>query len=206
MKSFLLTLLTLLCSMSLSAQLTAAGAFTSAPAEVFPLLDKNTRLDMVDYFNSGLATPSTNKLQGRSAITELSPESLSVKISEASSAQIALLKAGNDTLIALVSTVSTPGLDSNLKFYDSGWRQLQSAKYFTAPGWDDWVTTGHDVTEVTAYSPFMLASYFIDPSAGVLTITNNLSTFIDEDTYKDISEALHPSLTYKWNGRKFMKQ
>ena len=30
--------------------LTASEAFTSAPRSVFPLLDNNTRLDMVDYF------------------------------------------------------------------------------------------------------------------------------------------------------------
>ena len=39
-----------------SARLTAAGAFADAPAPLFPLLDKNARLDMIDYFNSGSAT------------------------------------------------------------------------------------------------------------------------------------------------------
>ena len=38
-------------------QFTAADAFTSAPQNIFPLLDRNTRLDMVDYVKSGLSTP-----------------------------------------------------------------------------------------------------------------------------------------------------
>lgn len=205
MKSLLLTFASFLVALAAGAQLTASDAFTSAPAGVFPLLDKNTRLDMVDYFTSGMATASANRLQGKSSITSLTPSTLTVKITDSSSAQIALLPAGKDTVIAVVSTVATPGLDSTVKFYDSSWNQLQGAKYFTAPTWDDWVTSGHDIDEVTAYAPFMLASCFIDPEAGTLTLTNNLSTFLDEDTYKSLAPALNTSLVYKWNGKRFTR-
>ena len=41
------------------ARLTAAEAFASAPQSVFPLLDKNARLDMIDYFNSGSSASSS---------------------------------------------------------------------------------------------------------------------------------------------------
>ncbi len=67
------------------------------------------------------------------------------------------------------------------------------------------MTPGHDITEITAHTPFMLASYFIDTDAGTLTATNNLATFLDEDTYKTLSPALRPTLTYKWNGKRFTK-
>lgn len=205
MKQLLLSVITLLLSgLTATAQLTAAEAFTSAPADIFPLLDKNTRLDMVDYYNSGLSTPSANRLQGRSAITSLTPATLTVKITDSSSAQIALLPIGNDTIYAVVSTVATPGLDSTLKFYDKTWRQLPADKYFSRPEWKDWVSPGHDVSEVTAYTPFMLASYFIEPETGTLTATNNLSTFLDEDTYKDLLPALNTSLIYLWNGKRFI--
>lgn len=194
-----------MCAAAASAQTTASSAFTSAPADVFPLLDKNTRLDMIDYYSNGLKTQSANRMDGRSSVTSLSPESLTVKLSDSSSAQIAILPAGNDTVIAVVSTVATPGLDSTLKFYDTSWHALPASKYFTAPSWDDWVTSGHDISEVTAYAPFMLASYFIDPSAGTMTITNNLATFLDEDIYTQLSPALYPTLTYRWTGKKFSK-
>lgn len=202
----ILLLFSLIGALAANAQLTAPKAFTTAPAEVFPLLDTNTRLDMVDYYNSGLKTASNNRMSGQSVITELTPATVTVKISESSSAQVTVLPAGNDSIIAVISTVATPGLDSTLKFYDSGWRQLAADKYFTAPTWNDWMTPGHDSSEVTVYTPFMLSSYYIDPSAGTLTITNNLPTFIDEDIYADISDAVRPTLTYRWNGKKFVKQ
>ena len=202
----LLLLFSLAGAIAANAQLTAPGAFTTAPAEVFPLLDTNTRLDMVDYYNSGLKTASNNRLNGQSVITELTPSSLTVKISDSSSAQVTILPAGNDTVIAVVSTVATPGLDSTLKFYDSTWKPLAADKYFTAPTWNDWITQGHDSSEVMAYTPFMLASIYINPAEGVMTVSNNLASFLDEDVYADIAEAIHPTLTYRWNGKKFVKQ
>ena len=205
MKQILLTALFLLATLTVTAQKTAADAFTTAPTGVFPLRDPNTRRDGVDDSNSGLATPSANRLQGRSAITSLTPATITVKITDSSSAQIALLPAGRDTIFAVISTVATPGLDSTIKFYDSNWAPLPTDRHFTAPGWNDWMTPGHDITEITAHTPFMLASYFIDTDAGTLTATNNLATFLDEDTYKTLSPALRPTLTYKWNGKRFTK-
>ena len=57
-----------LSGLAASAQLTASKAFTSAPSDVFPLLDTNTRMDMVDYYNSGLATPSANRIDRKSVV------------------------------------------------------------------------------------------------------------------------------------------
>ena len=205
MKQILLTALFLLATLTVTAQKTAADAFTTAPTGSGPVLGPNTRVDRVDYYNSGLATPSANRLQGRSAITSLTPATITVKITDSSSAQIALLPAGRDTIFAVISTVATPGLDSTIKFYDSNWAPLPTDRHFTAPGWNDWMTPGHDITEITAHTPFMLASYFIDTDAGTLTATNNLATFLDEDTYKTLSPALRPTLTYKWNGKRFTK-
>ena len=205
MKQILLTALFLLATLTVTAQKTAADAFTTAPTGLFPLLDRNTRLDLVDSCNSGLATPTAHRRHGRSAITSLTPATITVKITDSSSAQIALLPAGRDTIFAVISTVATPGLDSTIKFYDSNWAPLPTDRHFTAPGWNDWMTPGHDITEITAHTPFMLASYFIDTDAGTLTATNNLATFLDEDTYKTLSPALRPTLTYKWNGKRFTK-
>lgn len=91
MRHFLLTVLGLSCVAGASAQLTAADAFTSAPASVFPLLDRNTRLDMVDYVKSGLSTPSANALKGSSTITAMSPGALSVRMTDSSTAQVIVL-------------------------------------------------------------------------------------------------------------------
>ena len=171
-KKLFLTAVMLAGALTSMAELTAADAFTSAPQNVFPLLDRNTRLDMVDYVKSGLSTPSQNSLQGRSAFTELTP----------------------------------PGPDPTIRFYDSSWKPLDGSSFFSKPGWNEWLTADgrENKDEVTMQVPFMLASYRIDPASSQLVLTNNLSRFLDKDIYSMIESYLRPSLTYSWNGKKFV--
>lgn len=205
-KKLFLTAVMLAGALTSMAELTAADAFTSAPQNIFPLLDRNTRLDMVDYVKSGLSTPSQNSLQGRSAITELTPQALTVKMSDSSAAQIAVLQGAKGEVIALISTVATPGLDSTIRFYDSSWKPLDGSSFFSKPGWNEWLTADgrENRDEVTMQVPFMLASYRIDPASSQLVLTNNLSRFLDKDVYSMIESYLRPSLTYSWNGKKFV--
>lgn len=205
MKKYLLSLTVALGSLTALAQTTAADLFTSAPQSVFPLLDRNTRLDMVDYYKNGLTTQSQNQLDGRSAITEMTPESVTVKMSDSSASQLVELKGNNGPIIALINTVATPGLDSNIKFFDAGWNPLPAENFFTQPGWKEWLTESgrqHEM-DVTMQVPFMLSSYRIDPSTSTLTLTNNLSRFLDKEIYDDLSSYLNPTLTYTWTGKGF---
>ena len=48
--------------------MTASEAFADAPASVFPSIDRMTRLDMLDYFHSGVETATANTLGGKSRI------------------------------------------------------------------------------------------------------------------------------------------
>ncbi len=117
-KTLALTILGICASAgSAYAQLNATNAFASAPQSVFPLLDKNARLDMIDYFASGSDTPSRNKLDGSSRISELNDYSVKIKMTDASDYQLAILPAGSDSLIAVISTVATPAHDSHISFY-----------------------------------------------------------------------------------------
>lgn len=206
MKKLLLSLTLLAATLTAGAQLTSSGAFTSAPAKVFPLLDNMTRLDMVDYFNSGMSTGSDNKLSGKSMITELTPEAMTIKMTDSSTDQIVVLQNGSAPIIALITTVATPGLDSSISFYDDSWNPLPEGNFFSRPDWKQWLTPEGAPNEavVQMQVPFMLASYVYDPATGVLTVTNNLPQFLDKEVYDDISTYLYPSLTYSWNGKKFV--
>lgn len=184
------------------AQLTAEQAFADAPSSIFPLLDKNARLDMIDYFKSGSSTPSQNAFQGTSRITALSPAQVSVAMTDATKYDIIVLPQGGAQIIALIQTVATPAPDSHITFYNSSWSQLKET-LFTPPTMQDWLTAkgAKDSSQVSNLVPFMLASYSYDPATSVLTLTNNLKAFLSADIYSMISSDLLPSLTYKWNGK-----
>lgn len=186
---------------------TAAEAFTEAPQGVFLLLNRNDRLDMIDFFKAGSAAKVTNALDGKSRITAMTDKQIEVEMTPSSVYTLSLLPGGDE--MALVTTLSTPSRDSRINFYSTAdWKQLDSKGRFTPPSLDDWLTpAGRDNREmVEMMVPFIMAIYTLDPATGTLTVTNDLATFLTPETYAEIAEYLHPSLTYVWNGRKFVRR
>lgn len=182
-----------------------AEAFKTAPSGLLPLLAKNTRLDMIDYFNSGMDTPSKNELGGNSRIESMTDESIILTVSSASKAQLATLPYGNETLVAFISTVETPASDSKMSVFTFDWSQDLTEKTFKEPEIKDWLTDEGKKkdSEVEAMMPFMLVAYSYDPATKILTLTNNSASFISDDVYKIVSPYIKKQLTYRWNGKKF---
>ena len=202
MRRFILMCMAMVSLAMANAQLTATASFTNAPSTVLPLLDRNTRLDMVDYFNSGSATPSKNVMQGQSRVTAISPMSLSADITGSSQCQIALLPLKNDTAIVYIETVLTPAPDSRVKIFDRNWNPVKGVT-FTMPSLDEWVSKGSDVEQVRALVPFMLASAQYSPDTQTMTLTNHLSDFLSPDVYKQVEPLLRQSISYKWDSEGF---
>lgn len=207
-KRLLLTVAIAIATLAGSAQGTgapSATAFAAAPEGVFPLLDRNTRLDMIEYFASNMANPSANRFGGKSRVTALSPMSIEVEMTESSKYQLALIPLGGDTLRAVITTVMTPAPDSRLDMYNSRWEKLPSENFYTKPILEQWLTPQGktNIGEVEALVPFLLISYHYSPDSGVLTLTNNTRAFLSDDIYSIVGSNLLDSLSYKWNGKRF---
>lgn len=203
MKRFLPFLLALVAALPAMAQLTAERAFATAPQSVFPLIDVNTRLDMVDYYKANMAPRAKNALGGTSGVTEVTPRSLRVHMSDASDAQLFLLPAGSDTIVGLIRTVATPGHDSSIAFYTSAWQPVQQKKLISLPAMSDWVTDPSRLGDVETVVPFMLTGYDYNPDTATLTLTNNLSAFLSADIYSMVGAYMKPTMAYRWNGNRF---
>lgn len=205
MKRYFITLSLLAVAMAAMAQLTARTAFAEAPSSVFPLLDKLTRLDMIDYFEAGSKVESVNALEGVSAVTSLSDESLTVHLTDASDVQIFVVPtAKSDTIIGVITTVATPGHDSSLALYSGRWKRLDGL--FTAPKLADWLTDPRHSAEVEIVVPFMLTSYVYNPADKTLSLTNNLKGFLSDDIYSMVDGLVRQSLVYRWDGNRFVRQ
>ncbi len=183
----------------------ASEMFAGAPDEIFPLLPPTRRLEMIEYFKNMPASKARNDWGGPAYITAMTPESISMHVAGSTEAQIAMLPAPGDTVVALISTVATPGLDSTVSFYTTGWELLPEDKYLTVPDLKEWVVRGASAADVAQVVPFMLASAVYDPATATLTFTNRLDSYLDPDTYAGISPSLHPSIDYRWNGKRFVR-
>ena len=187
--------------------LTALNAFVDAPAEVFPTLDKMTRMDMVDYFNSGQTTASKNFFRGDARIVKADAEQATVALAEVAEAEITLLpKEKGDTMLMVITTVKTPVEDSSVKFYDRNWKEAGSG-LLTEPGLEEWMvqTPTASREDVENAVPFMLVKSSYDPATGVLTMENNIGEYLPVES-KDLAKgSLRDKITYRWDGKKMKK-
>lgn len=201
MKKIIITLLAAMALLPATGR-QAADFFVGAPQSIFPLIDRNSRLDMVDYANAGMSTPSKTRLDNDCSITEMSAERMVIKTSAASSTQLFIVPAANDTIIGVIKTVATPAFDSSVTLYDRNWQNI-TGRTFTAPALKDWLTDTSALGEVEAVVPFMLTAYDYDPATQTLTLTNSLEKFLSSDIYGMVSPVMRPALLYRWNGSRF---
>lgn len=181
---------------------TAADFFKEAPTTVVPLLQTNTRLDMLDYFNSGLLTPSANTLGGRSRITALSDRAVTIEMSRDASMQIALVPAGRDTIVAVVETVLTPVADSRVRlFRPADWKELPAPEM---PGIAQFADPARRKEIKTAEMPdylFVRAEY--DPETSVFRFTDTTPAYYtDTDRPKGLG-LLRQNIEMRLSGGKF---
>jgi len=202
-KRLLLILLALPAALFAGA-LTATSAFTDAPASVFPTIDRMTRLDMLDYFNSGSPKPSKNSFKSDCRILSASDMQMTFVSSDASEVSLSLIPQKSDTIIMVITTLKTPQDDSNAKFYTSDWKGIDK-NLFSVPQLDEWVKpeAKKKKSDIEEFVPFMLARFTYEPATGTLTLTNNVAEILTRETPSWVSDALQKKLTYHWNGKKF---
>lgn len=184
---------------------TAADLMAKAPRSVIPLLANDTRLDMIDYFNSGMTTPSANIMEGKARVTAMNDRSVTFETTSASSYQIALLPAGNDTIVAVVRTIMTPAPDSDIALYTTSWQPLNTSRYFTEAGIEQWLTREgmRNRRDIADKIPFMIASFIYDPESATLTATQALEQYLSAEDYTEVKKFVKPSIIYKWTGKRF---
>lgn len=207
-RHILLTIAAIASFLNVKAAEPVVEAFKTAPASAFPLLDKNARLDMVDYYTSGLSTPSKNGLGGLSRIDSLTDEFMHINMTVASDVELARLTGGKTDLILLISTIATPSPDSKLSVFTSDWSKDLTSKVFTPPSLTDWLTPDgrRRVKEIRKAVPFMIVGYHYDPTTKTLLLTTEIKSVVGNDVYKEIAAAFTDSIAYVWNGSKFQRR
>lgn len=178
--------------------LTVEEAFVAAPMDIFPLLDKNTRLDMIDYFKSGSTKGSRNLLYGQSRITAMTDNQLDIVLTPASTASIIAMPLEADTVLVLIHTYATPVEDSTVGLFSSAWEPLD-ARAFTPPSLADWMRPGTKkgaLREAEALIPFMLYSCQYSPATLCFVFTNNMEQYMGKEAYEPLKPLLRDYIVY----------
>lgn len=180
--------------------------FASEPGNIFPLLTRTGRLDMVDYYNSGKTVAIANNLEGESSLLQLDSAYLKVQTSKNRIVEMRMRTAGKDTVITVIETVMTPVPDSRLTQWNVHWQRFTSDKLFAMPGIDDFIIRKmpHDLrADLQDAMIFPLIQLtFKGEGHDIIEAAHGLEQFLAKEEYQRYSSYLKPSISYRFNGLK----
>lgn len=190
---------------AVASRLLARNCFTTAPADVLPLLEPQARQDMLSYFDAGRDTPSKNAFGAECRILSLDDDCLvMVSGSDITTEIFVLNPTGKNQVIGVIETVATPVPDSRVTFYDTKWRNL-SPSVAVDPGLADWLPKDErrNIADIQRAVPFVLAEMHFDPGASAVVAKNNMQAYYPAGDTPAALTLLKPELTYRWTGKKF---
>ena len=182
-----------------TAQTNAPTVFIKSPQSVLPTIDKNTRLDMVDYFRGGMSTSSATSLNGEARVTSMNDQQIEFTTSDNGRMLMAPLKLGKDTVIVVVKTTEIPVADSRVEVYSwPGWELIDSHDCGVIA---DWVTPDaqkdNRTEDVENALGFMTASATFEPETATITFVPTISGLVSKDEYAKVSPYIHREMTAK---------
>ena len=187
---------------------TIVDLFAIEPGNIFPLLTRTSRLDMVDYYNSGQQVAVPNNLAGEARLLELDSAYLKVQTSGSRVVEMRMRMAGKDTVVTVIETVLTPVPDSRLTQWNVHWQRYTSDKIFTKPGIDDFIVRKMpgelraDLQDAMIFTLVQLT--FTGENHDVIEATHGLEQFLVPSEYKRFSDYLKPSLSFRFKGLKII--
>lgn len=185
---------------------TVADLFATEPGNIFPLLTRTNRLDMVDYYLSGQLVAIQNNLTGESRLLELDSAYLKVQTSGSRVVEMLMRQVGKDTVITVIETVMTPVPDSRLTQWNVHWQRYVSDKLFSMPSIDDFLVKKMSRelrADLQAAMIFPLIQLtFKGGNHEIIEATHGLDRFLAPEEYKRFAEYFKPSLSYRFNGLK----
>ena len=111
---------------------TMAACFRNIPSTVLPTLSQNNRLDMLDFMESNMKAEVTNRLGGKSEMTSLTDNTLSIQMSNALRVDMLLLTpespadTNSEEVICMIETFGSDSLslESKVQFFTLSWELL----------------------------------------------------------------------------------
>lgn len=203
----------MVCFSSVAEAKTIRELFADEPDDIFILLPKSTRLDMLDYFDVGKMVKVENSLSSGKKVSRLlkvTDSSIDVAVTQSSQVSMTLLTSAKaDSVIAVVQTYQVPYFDSQISFYDVDWNKLNTSKYFDAPTVKSFILPGTDkkiVNDILQSVKFSLISYSIeqvDNGDVTLTASLNLEGVMVKEDYDRIKDYLSKTIVYRLSNLKF---
>lgn len=192
--------------------LTLERAFADLPVRSMDLLNRSTRLDMLDYLRADSLLVATNTMGGTSQIEKASKDYLRVRLTPVSTIELAILPYRDPKSPRIAMVIYTIGSaeeapDSDIAFYDGSMRLMERDRLFPEPQLKEFfeIPKGSQTSmkEIREMIPFPAAEYTLTPDPMTLTGRLSVAPLLSVEDRKLVELFLRPGLTWHWDGRRW---
>lgn len=104
--------------------------WVNMPDTLLPAFNKNLRLEFADLLDMGVKPEVKNLLGEECQMDTLTADYLRLSTSTSGSIQLKLLRQdGGDSLLCVVKTFAGPEKESEVKFFDQSWKEMDGVQY-----------------------------------------------------------------------------
>ncbi len=176
------------------------SAFIEMPDTLMMLLTQNDRRDCIDFVDAGMRAVVTNRLGGKSELTQLYDNYLSLKTSDSSTMQMRLLPClDGDTVLCVVNTVRAEVPNSEIRFYNNRWEEL---RLFEKPRIKDFFIPSDTLQRYVDMADIYLVELRLFPQTDSLRANYTMPGYMSKDDSVKIAPMLR-TLWYDWDGKSY---
>lgn len=204
---YILTALLLCSAFSINAR-SIMDFFISEQGELMSLLPKNTRMDMIDYYNAGRVIEAKNNLGEGSRFNKITDNYISLRLTKSCTIEMMLIPISKkDSVIIAIKTLDLPAKDSRITFYDTDWKPVAPKRYFKPVTMKDFITIpkGDKTKKETVLEAidFPIISYSINPESHTIVARHGLEQYMSKEDFKKVKPYLLDSIPYIKKGNTF---
>lgn len=193
----------------LSDTISVARVFIDSQSKTLDVLQRSTRMDMVDYAKAGTEHKAINEFYGISKITALTDSCIDIELTQVSTAQIFTLPTSRGGIAAIIYTVNADSVaDSQIEFFDGNLAPLKLIDCFKPPLLSEFIRADFKkdkkiVNMLNTVIPFISVKYIYEPKECTLTASLSVKGLLTDEDFKLVCDYLYNTLTYRWDGKKF---
>lgn len=212
-RRFFIAFLFLSVHTALSAQvLTARQLFLNLPDSLFQLLTDVNRADCIDFLESNMKAKVTNKFNTPSEMTQLNDSYIQIQLTEHSNWQMKVLSVNDSTqVICTAMTYEGPVKDSQIRFYDTAWQELDTHQYIPEMprSADAFITSSPQQEVPEEFSiwkkslDMLLMQAELSADSDSLLFTFTTPDYVDTETAEKLEPFLCRTMKFCWNNSCF---
>lgn len=175
----------------------------------FEILPPSTRLDMLDYWDADSVYKASNVMGGLSWLEKMTQNYAKIVLTPVSSLEIKILPVKKGVIAMTIYTVGDDpqAADSQVNFYDSELKELDSKHYFEIPDLKDFFDipkgSATKMKEIEAMIPFPTIAYTASPDNDNLSARLTVEQYVNQDDWNIAKLFFKPAVTLIWHKDKY---